>query len=46
MNDKQIIKKIIEWLKLNIASRDINNLDDLITDNKNLLDAIKDWKTK
>ena len=46
MNDKQIIKKIIEWLKLNIVSGDINNLDDLITDNKNLLDAIKDWKTK
>ena len=46
MNDKQIIKKIIEWLKLNIVNGDINNLDDLITDNKNLLDAIKDWKTK
>jgi len=46
MNDKQIIKKIIEWLKLNIVSGDINNLDDLITDNKNLLEAIKDWKTK
>ena len=46
MNDKQIIKKIIEWLKLNIVNGDINNLDDLITDNKNLLGAIKDWKTK
>ena len=40
--DKEIIKKIVKWLELNIKSPYLNT--DLITDNKNLLKAIKDWK--
>ena len=40
--DKQIIEKIKKWLKSNIRDGDINNLDDLITDNKNLLRYICD----
>ena len=42
MNDKQIIKKVIKWLNLNIKAKYLTT--DLITDNKNLLLAIKDWK--
>jgi len=40
--DKEIIEKIVRWLELNIKSPYLNT--DLITDNKNLLKAIKDWK--
>jgi len=40
--DKQIIKIIKSWLKSNIRARNINNLDNLITDNKNLLRYICD----
>ena len=40
--DKEIIEKIVKWLELNIKSPYLNT--DLITDNKNLLKAIKDWK--
>ena len=40
--DKEIIEKIVKWLELNIKSPYLNI--DLITDNKNLLKAIKDWK--
>ena len=40
--DKEIIEKIVRWLELNIKSPYLNI--DLITDNKNLLKAIKDWK--
>ena len=40
--DKEIIEKIVKWLELNIKSPYLNI--DLITDNKNLLRAIKDWK--
>jgi len=42
MSDKEIIKRVVEWLKLNIKHEPTEN--DLITDNKNLLLAIKDWK--
>ena len=40
--DKEIIEKTVKWLELNIKSPFLNV--DLITDNKNLLKAIKDWK--
>ena len=40
--DKQIIKIIKSWLKSNIRARDINTLNNLITDNKNLLRHICD----
>ena len=40
--DKEIIEKIVRWLELNIKSPYLNT--DLITDNKNLLRAIKGWK--
>ena len=40
--DKEIIEKIVRWLELNIKSPYLNT--NLITDNKNLLKAIKDWK--
>ena len=40
--DKEVIEKIVKWLELNIKSPYLNI--DLITDNKNLLKAIKDWK--
>jgi hypothetical protein len=40
--DKEIIEKTVRWLELNIKSPYLNT--DLITDNKNLLKAIKDWK--
>ena len=40
--NKEIIEKIVRWLELNIKSPYLNT--DLITDNKNLLKAIKDWK--
>ena len=40
--DKEIIEKIVRWLELNIKAPYLNI--DLITDNKNLLKAIKDWK--
>ena len=40
--DKEIIEKTVRWLELNIKSPYLNI--DLITDNKNLLKAIKDWK--
>lgn len=42
MTDKQIIKKVIKWLNLNIKEKYLTT--DLRTDNKNLLLAIKDWK--
>ena len=43
--DKQIIDKIVKWLKLNIKAFNNGGLDtDLLTDNKNLLKAINDWK--
>ena len=45
MTDKQIIEKIVKWLKLNIKAFNNGGLDtNLLTDNKNLLKAIKDWK--
>tara|TARA_R110000787_G_scaffold2413_2_gene9644 strand:- start:4 stop:192 length:189 start_codon:yes stop_codon:yes gene_type:complete len=44
MTEKEILNKIIEWLKLNINSEDINNLPNLKDDNKFLLNAIEDWK--
>ena len=44
MTEKEILNKIIEWLKLNINSEDINNLPNLREDNKFLLNAIEDWK--
>ena len=40
--DKEIIEKIVKWLELNIKAPYLDT--DLITDNKNLLKAIKDWK--
>ena len=42
LTDKEIIEKTVRWLELNIKSPYLNI--DLITDNKNLLKAIKDWK--
>ena len=40
--DKEIIEKIVKWLELNIKAPYLDT--NLITDNKNLLKAIKDWK--
>ena len=40
--DKEVIEKIVKWLELNIKAPYLDT--DLITDNKNLLKAIKDWK--
>ena len=40
--DNEIIEKIVRWLELNIKAPYLET--DLITDNKNLLKAIKDWK--
>jgi len=42
MTDKQVIKKVREWLILNIRSMTMD--DELIEDNKLLLKAIRDWK--
>jgi len=43
--DKEIIEKIVRWLELNIEAPYLELVStDLITDNKNLLKAIKDWK--
>lgn len=42
MKNQEIIKKIKEWLMLNIKSMNMSN--ELIEDNKLLLKAIKDWK--
>ena len=42
MTDKQILKKVREWLILNIRSMTMD--DELIDDNKLLLKAIRDWK--
>ena len=42
MTDKQILKKVREWLILNIRSMTMD--DELIEDNKLLLKAIRDWK--
>jgi hypothetical protein len=44
--DKEIIEKIVRWLELNIKVFNSGALldTDLLTDNKNLLKAIKDWK--
>ena len=43
--DKEIIEKIVKWLELNIEAPYLELVStDLITDNKNLLRAIKDWK--
>lgn len=42
MTDKQILKKVREWLILNVRSMTMD--DELIEDNKLLLKAIRDWK--
>ena len=43
--DKEIIEKIVRWLELNIEAPYLELVStDLITDNKNLLRAIKGWK--
>ena len=42
LTDKEIIEKTVRWLELNIKAPYLDT--DLITDNKNLLKAIKDWK--
>lgn len=42
MTDKQILKKVREWLILNIRSMTMD--DELIEDNKLLLKAIREWK--
>ena len=43
--DKEIIEKIVRWLELNIKAPYLELVStDLITDNKNLLRAIKGWK--
>ena len=43
--DQQIVKKVKDWLKANIKVGCENVLcTDLITDNKDLLKAIKDWE--
>ncbi len=42
MTDKQILKKVREWLILNVRSMTME--DELIEDNKLLLKAIRDWK--
>jgi hypothetical protein len=42
MTDKKVIKKVREWLILNIRSMTMD--DELIEDNKLLLKAIRDWK--
>ena len=44
MTDKQVLKKVREWLILNIRS--ITMDDELIEDNKLLLKAIRDWKNE
>ena len=44
MDDKKVIEKIKDWLKLNIKYEPTET--DLITDNKNLLSAIEDWQKK
>jgi len=43
-NSEDILKNVVKWLKLNIKHQPMET--DLITDNKNLLSAIKDWKWK
>ena len=43
-NSKDILENVVKWLKLNIKHQPMET--DLITDNKNLLSAIKDWKWK
>jgi len=40
--DKEVIEKIVKWLELNIKAPYLDT--NLITDNKNLLKAIKSWK--
>jgi len=43
--DQQIVKKVKDWLKANIKVGCENVLcTDLITDNKDLLKAIKGWE--
>ena len=42
LTDKEIIEKTVRLLELNIKAPYLDT--DLITDNKNLLKAIKDWK--
>jgi hypothetical protein len=44
MTDKQVLKKVREWLILNIRSMTMD--DELIEDNKLLLKAIRDWKNE
>lgn len=44
MTDKQVLKKVKEWLILNIRSMTMD--DELIEDNKLLLKAIRDWKNE
>ena len=47
MLDKQILKEIKKWLRANIKVGCENVLcTDLITDNKDLLKAIKNWENK
>ena len=47
MVNKQILEKIKDWLRANIKVGCENVLcTDLITDNKNLLKAIKNWEEK
>ena len=43
-NSGDILKNVVKWLKLNIKYHPTET--DLITDNKDLLVAIKDWKRK
>ena len=43
-NSEDILKNVVKWLKLNIKHQPTET--DLITDNKDLLAAIKDWKQK
>ena len=42
MTDKQVLKKVREWLILNIRSKTLE--EELIEDNKLLLEAIRNWK--
>ena len=43
MNDKQVLEKIIKWLKDNIkVGIELENETNLIEDNKYLLSAIKE----
>tara|TARA_B100000287_G_scaffold114720_1_gene106807 strand:- start:376 stop:516 length:141 start_codon:yes stop_codon:yes gene_type:complete len=43
MDDKKIIEKIKDWLKSNLKSGAIEQIN-LEEDNKNLLNAIEEWQ--